>query len=121
MSGRWRAAALVVAALVLVVGGTTALVLSGSSQGSAATDRAKAAAAPGLADLEAAAARDGETVAVSWSVVQDPRGNDVHQVTARLELQPSGQVSSAAFVVSGDRVEPQDALARRLIGEPAAG
>jgi hypothetical protein len=119
MSGPWRIAAIVAAALVVVVGGTTALVLSGSSQGSAATDRAKAAAAPGLADLEAAAARDGETVAVSWSVVQDPRGGDVHLVTARLELQPSGHISSAGFVVSGDRVEPQDPLARRLTGEPA--
>jgi hypothetical protein len=108
--------AIVIGIAVVLGGAATVLVVSGSSKGSAAVEQAQRAAAPGVADLETAAARRGETLDVSWSAVPDPRGDDMHMVTARFELRPSGQVTSASFVVSGTRVVPQDPLARRLAG-----
>jgi hypothetical protein len=112
----WTIAAIVVVVAAVLAAAMTALVMSGSSQGSAAVEQAQRAAAPGVAVIEAAAARRGETLRVSWSTVPDPGGKDLHMVTARFELRPSGQVTNASFIVSGTRVVPQDALARRLIG-----
>lgn len=110
----WRTVAIAVGIAGVLGAAATALVLSGSSKGSAAIERTQQAAAPGLADFRDAAAARGETLDVSWSAVPDPRRNDLHMVTARFELRPSGRVTSAAFLVRGARVIPQDALARRL-------
>ncbi len=111
--------AVVLGAVALLATGATALVVSGSSEGSKALEQAKRAAAPGLQALETTAGRRGETVDLTWTTVPDPRGDDVQMVTDRLELRPSGRVTSARFLVSGGRVIPQDALARRLAEAPA--
>ena len=95
------------------------LIASGNAGGSAAIEQAKAAAAPGLADLERRAAGQDQTLEVTWSAVPYPRG-DEHMVTVRVELVPSGEVASAGFVVGDVGVLPQDALARRLVGDGAA-
>ncbi|HMN99278.1 MAG TPA: hypothetical protein PKD59_07685 [Miltoncostaeaceae bacterium] len=111
--------AVVLGAFAVLAAGATALIVSGSSEGSKALEQAQRAAAPGLQDLQTAAGRRSETVDVTWTTVPDPRGDDVQMVTARLELRPSGQITSARFLVSGSRVIPQDALARRLAEAPA--
>ena len=116
-SGRRRRWVIVVVALAaIVLGGwaMTALILTGSEGEAAALDQARRAAAPGLGDLERGAAGRGEELDVDWSVVADPTGR-AHMVTARVRLVPSGQGGTAAFVVSGERVTPQDALARQLM------
>ena len=111
----WAVAALAVAGLVLAAWAMTSLVLSDSAGGAAAIEQAQRVAAPGLGDLSRGAERRGQTLDVDWSVVPYPTGGG-HMVTARERLLPSGQGGTAGFVVMEDRVTPQDALARRLVG-----
>lgn len=115
---RWTIVAVVLAAVAVLAAGTTALIVSGSSEGSKALERAQRAAAPGLRDLQETAGRRGQSVDVTWTTVPDPRRDDVQMVIARLELRPSGQVTSAAFLVNRSQVIPQDDLARRLAVPP---
>lgn len=116
---RWSIVAVVVAAVGIVAAGTTALIVSGSSVGSDALEQAQRTAAPGLQDLQEAAAARGETVETTWTTVPDPRGDQVQMVTVRLALRPSGRVMTAAFLVTGRRVIPQEGLARQLAARPA--
>lgn len=111
----WGIAAAIVVVLAVGAWAMIALITSSNAGGSAAIEQAQAAATSGLADLERRAAGQGETLDVTWSAVPSPRGDD-HMVTARLELEPSGQVVTAAFVVGDAGVLPQDVLARRLAG-----
>ncbi len=92
----------------------SSLIVTASQGGSAAVEQARRAAAPGLGDLQRGAARRGQELDVDWSAVPDPSGR-AHMVTARVRLLPSEQGGTAGFVVSGGRVTPQDALARRLV------
>jgi hypothetical protein len=117
-AGRRRTLAIAAAIVVVLIVGALVMILlirSSNAGGSAAIERAQATAASGLADLERRAAGQGETLDVTWSAVPSPRG-DAHMVTARLELEPSGQVVTAAFVVGDAGVQPQDVVARRLAG-----
>ncbi|WP_217913423.1 hypothetical protein [Miltoncostaea marina] len=111
---RWLIVVVSIAAVVLGGWALSAMIVSGSQAESAALDQARRAAAPGLGDMERGAAGRGEELDVDWSVVADPTGR-THMVTARVRLVPSGQGATAAFLVSGERVMPQDALARQLI------
>ena len=116
---RWLIVAVVVAGVGILAAGTAALIVSGSSVGSDALEQAQRAAAPGLQDLQEAAAARGETIDTTWTTVPDPRGDQVQMVTVRLALRPSGRVTNAAFLVTGGRVIPQDGLARQLAARPA--
>lgn len=115
----WLIAAVVVIGVALAAWAMSSLIVSGNSGASTAIAQVKDAAAPGLADLERAAARRDQRLDVGWSAVPSPRGG-AHMVTVRLELLPSGEVASAGFVVTDGRVLPQDPVARRLVGGTGA-
>lgn len=117
--GRRRSLAIVgiVAVVVAVAAFIGFALVTDSSQGSAAIREAQGSAAAGLERVERQiAARDGR-LDVSWSAVPSPGGRG-YVVTARLEVQPSGDVAAAQFGVVGDEVAPRNELARQLVDMP---
>lgn len=110
----WAIGIAVLAAVALAAWAMSSVILSGSAGGEAALEQAQRAAAPGLDGLLRDAARRGQELDVNWTAVPD-MSESRHLVTVRYRLRPSGEGGSAEFMVSGERVTPQGALARQLI------
>ncbi len=117
--GRRRSLILVVVVALVVAGILTLLALRDSGQGSAAIDEVKRLTASGLQETERRIEAQGGTLRVSWSSTPAPSGGG-HVVMARLVTEPSGDVGTASFGVTGDRIVAQDEFAQRLLEVPSA-
>lgn len=113
LRGWWWAGGAVVAVAVAVTL-LTMLVADDRAGGTDAIELTKTAVAVGLRDTETRIVELGGTLRVSWSAVPSPSG-DAYLVAARLVVEPSGDVGSAQFSVSGGGVVPRNDLAERLL------
>mgnify|MGYP007022270135 CR=1 FL=1 len=113
---RGRALGILAVIAAVIAAGTvlTLLAMDDSGQGAAAIDRVKGAVAPGLREAERRVETQGGSLHVSWSSSPSPSGGG-HVVIARIAVEPSGQVRTASFGVSGNRVVAQGRLAQRLL------
>ena len=100
--------------VLAVVAVLLATLAAQNTSGTPALREAQDRAAAGLADLRSVVGDEGGTLEVTWTSTPAPAGDD-HLVVARLKVLPSGEVSEAQFVVSGTRVDGQNALARRIL------
>lgn len=98
----------------MVLVGLFFLMLRGQAQGTSALDLVKEHTAAGLAREQARLEARGESLEVVWRTVPMPRG-DGDTVVGRLEARPSGSSQEATFMVMGEQVTSQNALARRLL------
>lgn len=114
----WGRVAAVTVGVAVVLAGLFLLMSRGQSQGTAALDLVKEHTEAGLARERADLDARGESLEVVWSTVPMPRG-DGDTVVARLEARPSGTAREAAFMVMGEQVTSQNALARRLLSADA--
>lgn len=115
-SGRGRLRATVIGiAIALVVGiALTVLAMRDSGQSATAIEVVQRAVAPGLRDAEERIAAQGGRLRVSWSATPSPGGGG-HLVTARLVVEPSGDVGAAQFAVTEGSIAAGNDLAERLV------
>lgn len=114
----WAVAVGVLALAGVVVALMITLLMQNTSEGASAISEAKGATRAALARATERVAADGGSLRVTWSEVPSPTGGS-HMVTARLEIEPSGEVEQALFVVADERVIAQNATARRLLVVPS--
>ena len=114
----WAVAVGVLAVAAIAVALMITLLMENTSEGASAITEAKGSTRVALARVTERVAADGGSLRVTWSEVPSPTGGS-HQVTARLEIEPSGEVEQALFVVAGERVIAQNATARRLLAVPS--